>query len=51
MIRKYDLAQMMREIKEDETVVKEKLSRWASQADIREMVSAMKVKRQVENQG
>lgn len=48
MIRKYDLLKMLEEIKVDEQVIKEKLDRWASQADIREMVAAMKTKRQTE---
>lgn len=50
MSRKYDLAKMIVEIKEDELVVREKQSRWASQADIRDMVAAMKARRKVEKQ-
>lgn len=48
MIQRYDLLKMLEEIKVDEQVIKEKQDRWASQSDIREMVAAMKTKRQTE---
>ena len=51
MSRKYDLAKMLEEIKEDERIIHKKKDRWASQADISEMMAAMKAKRKAERQG
>jgi|GEM_PF-2984037 len=41
---KYDLAKMLKEIKEDETVFKQKKNYWASQNDIKELIQKMKEK-------
>lgn len=41
---KYDLAKMLREIKDDETVFQQKKHYWASQKDIKELIKKMKEK-------
>jgi len=43
---KYDLAQMLAEIKEDEKVFEHKPDLWASQADINRLVRERKRKRE-----
>ncbi len=41
---KYDLAGMLKEIKEDEKVFQQKKNYWASQDDIRELIKKMREK-------
>lgn len=41
---KYDLAKMLKEIKEDEGVFKQKKNYWVSQSDIKELIKKMKEK-------
>ncbi|MFO7816489.1 MAG: hypothetical protein R6V39_02245 [Desulfovibrionales bacterium] len=42
---KYDLRQMLKEIKEDEKVFQKKTNYWASQKEINQMVKDMKHKK------
>lgn len=50
MSGKYDLAKMLEEIKKDERVINKMEGRWASQADIGEMMAAIKVKQKAKKQ-
>tara|TARA_B100000614_G_scaffold261723_1_gene292191 strand:+ start:1804 stop:1950 length:147 start_codon:yes stop_codon:yes gene_type:complete len=45
---KYDLAQMLKEIKEDEKVFRHKKNYWASQNDIRDLIKKRKQKGQAQ---
>lgn len=49
MTEKFDLARMLKEIKEDEEVIKERDGYWASQDEISKMVKARKKKKKNEN--
>ena len=44
MRMKYDLAKMLKEIKEDEKVFQQKENYWASQNDIKQLLNKMKKK-------
>ena len=44
MTEKFDLAKMLKEIKDDEDVIKDRKGYWASQDEINKMVKARKKK-------